>query len=170
MVLLVIASFFMGDAEREELIVKHMYLAGAIAQSYMSWEFTFDDARQSALQGMTEASYKFDPSKGVPFAAYARTSMHWNCKKEQAKALQRVIIKPAMRRKMFVFCATHRQLNEEAGRELFFHEVADKLDMSDTQRKNMWSAIHSAKINRYRHPKEIDWESNGESNYGGTRA
>lgn len=58
--------------EAEERYTKNERLAYYFLRKHFPWLRTDEDARQTALLGLWKACLKYDPSKGVPFAGYAR--------------------------------------------------------------------------------------------------
>jgi RNA polymerase sigma factor (sigma-70 family) len=58
----------------ERLIIDHLPLAEKLAsQENMKVFCGLDEIRSAAYMGLVDAARKFDPSRNVPFGAYART-------------------------------------------------------------------------------------------------
>ncbi len=61
----------MGNRTHEELIVRHLPLARALALRYARGSEPLDDLVQVASLGLVKASRRWDPERGVSFATYA---------------------------------------------------------------------------------------------------
>jgi RNA polymerase sigma-B factor len=57
--------------DRERLIEEHLPLARAVARRHATTAEPFEDLVQVASLGLVAAARRYDPSRGVPFAAYA---------------------------------------------------------------------------------------------------
>ena len=55
----------------EDLIARHLPLVRALARRYLGSGEPFDDLVQVGSVGLVAAARRFDPGRGVPFAAYA---------------------------------------------------------------------------------------------------
>ena len=66
---------------RNRLVERHMGLAGHIAKRYNRPGSTDDDLRQVALLGLVKAVDRFDPEYGVPFAAFAGSTIEGELKR-----------------------------------------------------------------------------------------
>ena len=60
--------------ETNDLCERYRLLAFRIAGEYRNKGVELDDLRSAGLLGLTIASRKFDPTRGVPFGGYAQ---HW---------------------------------------------------------------------------------------------
>ncbi len=58
-------------AGRAELVDAHLGLVDALARRFVSAAEGIDDLRQVGVIGLLKAAARFDPGRGVPFAAYA---------------------------------------------------------------------------------------------------
>jgi RNA polymerase primary sigma factor len=62
-----------GDrGARERIVAGHLGLVRGVASRYRGCGLPFDDLVQEGSIGLLEAIDRFDPRRGVPFAAYAR--------------------------------------------------------------------------------------------------
>jgi RNA polymerase sigma factor (sigma-70 family) len=60
-------------AEQRDLAARYLPLARTLARPYKRrWGFARDEFESAACLAVVEAAQSFDPSKGVPFATYAR--------------------------------------------------------------------------------------------------
>ena len=66
---------------RNRLVERHMGLAAHIAQRYSRSAGTEDDLRQVAMLGLVKAVDRFDPEYGVPFAAFAGSTIEGELKR-----------------------------------------------------------------------------------------
>ncbi len=117
----------------------------------MSSQFTFDDAYQSAVIGLLVAARKFDPDRGVPFAAYATEMIELSVWDYQRIATQRVIVNKHMLTKVSRFNEARRRFIDEFGEVPLFAELCERIGItSPTMKKNLWQALHVISgINRY---------------------
>ena len=60
-----------GAVSRDELVDAHLPLVDALARRFVTDTEGMDDLRQVGVIGLLKAAVRFDPRRGVPFAAYA---------------------------------------------------------------------------------------------------
>ena len=60
-----------GPCGRDALVNAHLSLVDALARRFVSDAEGMDDLRQVGVIGLLKAATRFDPGRGVPFAAYA---------------------------------------------------------------------------------------------------
>jgi RNA polymerase sigma factor (sigma-70 family) len=70
---------------RERLVITHGHLVEHEAARYRTWHVDRADLRQAGILGLLIAASRFDPGRGAPFGAYART---W-VRKEIQRAIAR---------------------------------------------------------------------------------
>jgi RNA polymerase sigma-B factor len=68
-------------ALRNRLVERHMGLAAHIAKRFSRSGGTEDDLRQVAMLGLVKAVDRFDPAYGVPFAAFAGSTIEGELKR-----------------------------------------------------------------------------------------
>lgn len=61
--------------DRDALVVEFLWLADRCAAGYTGRGEHYDDLRQVAVIGLIKAAQRYDPERGVPFAAYAVPTM-----------------------------------------------------------------------------------------------
>src|SRR5512141_1984198 len=66
---------------RNRLVERHMGLAAHIAKRFSRHGGTEDDLRQVAMLGLVKAVDRFDPDYGVPFAAFAGSTIEGELKR-----------------------------------------------------------------------------------------
>ena len=66
---------------RNRLVERHMGLAAHIAKRFSRHGGTEDDLRQVAMLGLVKAVDRFDPQYGVPFAAFAGSTIEGELKR-----------------------------------------------------------------------------------------
>ena len=65
-----------GDVRaREQLIELHLPIVRSVARRYAARGEPLDDLVQAGAVGLIQAADRFDPVRGVPFAAYAVTTV-----------------------------------------------------------------------------------------------
>jgi len=60
-----------GKSGRDALVGAHLTLVESLARRFVSDLEGIDDLRQVGVIGLLKAAARFDPERGVPFAAYA---------------------------------------------------------------------------------------------------
>lgn len=60
------------NEEQRRLVVDHMPLAGKVAREFHARTIDREELEAEALAALVEAAISFDPSRGVPFVAFAR--------------------------------------------------------------------------------------------------
>jgi RNA polymerase sigma-B factor len=60
-----------GTTGRDALVDAHLPLVDVCARRFVSAAESMDDLRQVGVIGLLKAAGRFDPARGVPFAAYA---------------------------------------------------------------------------------------------------
>jgi RNA polymerase sigma-B factor len=66
---------FDAPVDRNGLVVEFLWLADRCAAGYTGRGEHYDDLRQVAVIGLIKAAGRYDPDRGVPFAAYAVPTM-----------------------------------------------------------------------------------------------
>lgn len=109
------------------LVDRYAHHAEAVARRFYRGREPLEDLEQVALEGLLRALERFDPDRGVPFAAFAKPSMAGTVKRFYrdrgwSVSLPRWMheITPSLRQ-------AHHDLRQEEGREPTVHELAERL-------------------------------------------
>jgi len=139
----------------------HYGLAVSIARRFAvrsSWGESMDDLTQGALLGLVRAIDRFDPDRGVPFSAFASTTIAGELKHHLRDRTWTV--RPP-RRVQNLYLRTHRavgELTQELGRPPTMPEIGDRLGESTED------VVEALEAGSMRHPASIDaadaaWDS-----------
>jgi RNA polymerase sigma-B factor len=114
---------------RNRLVERHMGLAAHIAKRFSRPGITDDDLRQVAMLGLVKAVDRFDPAYGVPFAAFAGSTIEGELKRH-FRDLSWVVRVPRSAKELHLLVrrATD-ELVQKAGRSPSVAEIAAHLDI-----------------------------------------
>jgi RNA polymerase primary sigma factor len=120
-----------GDVEaRDQLIQGNLRLVVAIARRYLREKLQFLDLIQQGNQGLIRAAEKWDPTRGVPFGAYAPNWIERYLKEYLARQSYVASI-PLYRADTFVRVQKARQLLVQSlDREPTLDEIAHVADLT----------------------------------------
>jgi len=119
--------------QESDLLTSHYGLAVSLARRYAGpahWAESFEDLRQVALLGLVRAIDRFDPDRGVPFSAFATSTIVGELKhylRDRSWA-----IRPP-RRVQNLYLKSQEALSDltqEMGRPPTVAEIGDRLDAS----------------------------------------
>jgi RNA polymerase sigma-B factor len=137
----------------------HYGLAVSLARRYAgraNWAESFEDLKQVALLGLVRAIGRFDPERGVPFSAFATTSIVGELKhylRDRSWA-----IRPPRRiqnlylRSQEAVC----DLTQEMGRPPTASEIGDRVDASEDD------VIEALGAGDFRRPASLDASLSGD--------
>jgi RNA polymerase sigma-B factor len=114
---------------RNRLVERHMGLAAHIAKRFSRPGVTDDDLRQVAMLGLVKAVDRFDPAYGVPFAAFAGSTIEGELKRH-FRDLSWVVRVPRSAKELHLLVrrATD-ELVQKSGRSPSVDEIAEHLDV-----------------------------------------
>jgi RNA polymerase sigma-B factor len=114
---------------RNRLVERHMGLAAHIAKRFSRPGITDDDLRQVAMLGLVKAVDRFDPAYGVPFAAFAGSTIEGELKRH-FRDLSWVVRVPRSAKELHLLVrrATD-ELVQKSGRSPSVNEIAEHLDV-----------------------------------------
>ncbi|MBW2256031.1 MAG: FliA/WhiG family RNA polymerase sigma factor [Deltaproteobacteria bacterium] len=131
--------------ERNELLLRHYKLARRIArQKYhqLPKVLELDDLISAAVLGLIEAIERFDPTRGIPFEAYAK----YRVRGAVVDALRAADWTPrSVRRKRDRVEGTRRTLRERLGRKPTRDEMAGSMGLTGHQYDHM---VQDARIRK----------------------
>jgi RNA polymerase sigma-B factor len=112
---------------RNRLVERHMGLAAHIAKRFSRPGVTDDDLRQVAMLGLVKAVDRFDPAYGVPFAAFAGSTIEGELKRH-FRDLSWVVRVPRSAKELHLLVrrATD-ELVQKSGRSPSVDEIAEHL-------------------------------------------
>ncbi len=131
----------------------HYGLAVSIARRFAlrsGWGESVDDLTQVALLGLVRAIDRYDPNRGVPFSAFASTSIAGELKHYLRD--RSWTVRPP-RRVQNLYLRSHRavgELTQELGRPPTMTEIGERLGASSE------AVVEALEAGSMRHPTSID--------------
>lgn len=114
-----------GDKKiRDELVMKHTYMAKILAYKFVRSGVDYDDLYQVACMGLMLAVERFDPDRGVQFATFATPTVLGELRKFLRDKAHCIKIP---RRLYEIFCRAENIKRQEEN--LSMDEIASLLDM-----------------------------------------
>ena len=125
-----------GGAERERLIESHLPLVRAIARRYAGRGETLDDLVQVGAVALIRASDRFDPDRGVSFAAFATPAVEGEIRRHLGDQSGSLRIPRQLRQMTGQLARSRSQLAASLGRVPSVDELATALgvERADVER------------------------------------
>lgn len=141
------------DPESEQYFERHYGLAVSLARRFAmraSWSDSGDDLTQVALMGLVRAIGRFDPQRGVPFSAFATTTIVGELKHYMRD--RSWTVRPP-RRVQNLYLRSQEvigELTQEIGRSPTMSEIGDRVDATPEQ------VIEALEAATFRRPASLD--------------
>ena len=120
-----------GDKRaRQKLIEKNLRLVVSVAKKYRGYGLPFEDMIQEGNIGLMKAVEKYDPERGFRFSTYATWWIRQAVQRAVADKGRIVRVPTHMGEKIRKLVRTQNQLSAELGREATDEEVAERLEWS----------------------------------------
>ena len=120
-----------GDKRaRQKLIEKNLKLVVSVAKKYRGYGLPFEDLIQEGNIGLMKAVEKYDPERGFRFSTYATWWIRQALQRAVADKGRIVRVPTHMGEKIRKLVRTQNQLSAELGREATDEEVAERLEWS----------------------------------------
>ena len=117
-----------GDRRlRNELVQRHEHLVGLHVRRFGAAPWLREDVRQVALVGLIQAVERFDPARGVPFAAYADRTISGELKRFARNQSWTVRPPRALQEVYLELSDAETRLLQQLGRTPTTRELADEL-------------------------------------------
>lgn len=114
-------------SDRNKIVEAHIGLAIHIAKSFESGSRRNDDLEQVAMVGLVKAVDRFDPSFGVPFAAFAGRTIEGEIKRHFRDATWAIKVPRGAKELHLLVRRAGDQLTTKLGRSPTVAEVAEHL-------------------------------------------
>ncbi len=117
---------------REELVRRHLSFARNLARRYRTSSETSDDLLQVASLGLVNAIDRFDPTRGIPFTAFASPTILGELKRHFRDRVWTVRVPRALHDRIADVGNAIDALAEELQRSPSVGEIAEHLDLEQT--------------------------------------
>jgi RNA polymerase sigma-B factor len=118
---------------REELCRRLLPLAQSLALRYRDASEQLDDLMQVASLGLVKALDGFDPTRGVPFPAYATPTILGELRRHFRDRVWNVHLPRGLQEKVMAVSNAASTLAEEQGRTPTVSEICSCLDLSEEE-------------------------------------
>jgi RNA polymerase sigma-B factor len=150
-----------GDpAAREVLITRFMPLAKSLALRYRGASESFDDLLQVANLGLVNAVDRFDPERGIPFAAFASPTILGELKRHFRDRVWTVRVPRGLHDRMAEVEKAITELTKQLQRSPSVGEIAERLGLEQTDVLEVLEANHN------RRPLSLDQPANPDDTEG----
>ncbi|HEV7770502.1 MAG TPA: SigB/SigF/SigG family RNA polymerase sigma factor [Solirubrobacterales bacterium] len=138
------------NATREELVRRYLPFAKSLALRYRGASESFDDLLQVASLGLVNAIDRFDPSRGIPFPAFASPTILGELKRHFRDRVWTVRVPRGLHDRMAEVEKAISKLTVELQRSPSVGEIAEQLDVDPTE------VLEVLEANRNRRPLSLD--------------
>lgn len=141
---------------REELIRRYLPLARSLTQRYRGASESFDDLLQVASLGLLNAVDRFDPDRGIPFAAFASPTIIGELKRHFRDRVWTVHVPRRLHDRMAAVQKAISELTKELQRAPSVGEISARLEIDPTE------VLEALEANHNRRPLSLDRPANAE--------
>jgi RNA polymerase sigma factor (sigma-70 family) len=114
------------EAAREELIQRLLPLVHATARRYRTEGLEHDDLLQEGVVGLLRALQRFDPERGVPFAAYATWWIRQSLQEARSDFMRPLRLPPKALRQLSQLKSEHQRIYQDEQRSAKIGELAER--------------------------------------------
>jgi RNA polymerase sigma factor (sigma-70 family) len=130
-----------GDAAaREELIRRLLPLVHSTARRYRTEGLEQADLLQEGIVGMLRALQRFDPERGVPFAAFATWWIRQSLQEARSDFMRPMRLPPKALRQLSQLKSEHQRIYQGERRSAKIGELADRTNIDLEQAEALLSA------------------------------
>jgi RNA polymerase sigma-B factor len=131
------------SATREELVHRYLPFARSLALRYRGASESFDDLLQVASLGLVNAIDRFDPSRGIPFPAFASPTILGELKRHFRDRVWTVRVPRGLHDRMAEVDKAITKLTVELQRSPSVAEIAERLEVDPTEVLEVLEANHN---------------------------
>jgi RNA polymerase sigma-B factor len=135
---------------RDELIRRYLPFAGKLTQRYRGASESFDDLLQVASLGLVNAIDRFDPSRGVPFTAFASPTILGELKRHFRDRVWTVRVPRSLHDRLAEVDRAVAALTRDLQRSPSVAEIADRLQIDESE------VLEALEANHNRRPLSLD--------------
>lgn len=130
-----------GDAAaREELIRRLLPLVQSTARRYRTEGLEQADLLQEGIVGLLRALQRFDPERGVPFAAFATWWIRQSLQEARSDFMRPMRLPPKALRQLSQLKSEHQRIYQGEHRSATIGELADRVDIELEQAEALLNA------------------------------
>jgi RNA polymerase sigma factor (sigma-70 family) len=128
------------DASREELIRRLLPLVHSTARRYQTEGLEQADLLQEGIVGLLRALHRFDPERGVPFAAFATWWIRQSLQEARSDFMRPMRLPPKALRQLSQLKSEHQRIYQGERRSAKIGELADRTNIELEQAKALLTA------------------------------
>lgn len=140
---------------REELLNRYLAYAKSIAMKFRSQAESLDDLVQVASLGLVNAVNRYDPTRGIPFVAFASPTITGELKRHFRDHTSAMRIPRSLYDRIGQVDSTVGELTHQLNREPSVTEIAAEMSSDETE------VIEAFEASRNRHPMSLDQPAPG---------
>jgi RNA polymerase sigma factor (sigma-70 family) len=118
-----------NEAAREELIRRLLPLVQATARRYRTEGLEQADLLQEGIVGLLRALQRFDPERGVPFAAFATWWIRQSLQEARSDFMRPLRLPPKALRQLSQLKSEHQRIYEDERRSALVGELAERTNI-----------------------------------------
>jgi RNA polymerase sigma-B factor len=130
-------------AVREELVRRYLPFAKNLTLRYRSASESFDDLLQVASLGLVNAVDRFDPDRGIPFAAFASPTILGELKRHFRDRAWTVRVPRGLHDRISAVDKAIGELTKDLQRSPSVSEIAERLELEPTDVLEVLEANHN---------------------------
>ncbi|HEU5216086.1 MAG TPA: sigma-70 family RNA polymerase sigma factor [Gaiellaceae bacterium] len=128
------------EAAREELIGRLLPLVHASARRYRTEGLEQVDLLQEGIVGLLRALQRFDPERGVPFAAFATWWIRQSLQEARSDFMRPLRLPPKALRQLSQLKSEHQRIYEDERRSAMVGELAERTNIELGQAEALMAA------------------------------
>src|ERR1051325_6158684 len=128
------------DAAREELIRRLLPLVHSTARRYRTEGLEQADLLQEGIVGLLRALQRFDPARGVPFAAFATWWIRQSLQEARSDFMRPIRLPPKALRQLSQLKSEHQRIYQGERRSAKIGELADRTNIELAQAEALLNA------------------------------